>query len=116
MARKVYVREIYFYIVCLITLIIFIIGLIYTYSGIVDYIKPSTYFYGLTERQAQIESGTITDMEQLEELIEKDREQFIENEKTNSLKSLFRGILLIVIVVPIFTYHWIKAKQLWHTE
>lgn len=116
MARKVLVREIYFYIVCLIAIVLFIVGIIDTYYGTVDYIKPSTYYYGFDPRITQPEQNSSIDEDKLEELIEKDREQYIANEKLNSLKRLFRGVLLIIIAIPIFSYHWTKAKQLWNLE
>jgi hypothetical protein len=43
MERRVYVREIYLYIVCIISIIIFIVGIITVYDGSVNYIKPATY-------------------------------------------------------------------------
>ena len=43
MARRVYFREIYLYIVCIIAIIIFIVGIITVYNGAINYVKPTTY-------------------------------------------------------------------------
>ncbi|HEY5500893.1 MAG TPA: hypothetical protein VIK09_02790, partial [Candidatus Humimicrobiaceae bacterium] len=43
MTRRVYFREIYFYIICLASIIIFIVGLVMAYDGIINFVKPTTY-------------------------------------------------------------------------
>ena len=73
MTRKVYARDIYFYVVYLITLVIFIIGHIDVYGGVVSSIKPDNYYYGMYIIQIQIEQNPEMDQAQIDELIEKDR-------------------------------------------
>jgi hypothetical protein len=38
----------------------------------------------------------------------------VDIERIMALKGLFRGILLIIIAIPLFIFHWKKAQGLWH--
>ncbi|MDZ7838403.1 MAG: hypothetical protein U5N58_10910 [Actinomycetota bacterium] len=54
MQRKIYIREIYFYVICVIALIIFIIGIVNLADNVVNYVNPVNYssgprFYPCTE-------------------------------------------------------------------
>lgn len=113
MARNVSIREIYFYIVCLIAIVIFIVGLISLADGIINYIKPNSY---VTKENLMPSYKTqfpaISD-EELNKLMEKEIENSLANERTFALKSMIRSAIMIIIAVPLFAFHWKKAQELW---
>ena len=114
MARRVYFREIYFYIICLVAIIVFIIGIMMAYDGAISSIKPTTYMTkaNIMSMYSQEQYQTMTD-EQIEKLVEDEMNANIENEKIMAFKNLLRGVLLVIIAVPLFAFHWRKAQQMW---
>ena len=112
MARNVSIREIYFYIICLIAIIIFIIGLVGLSDGIINYIKPNTYIYQ-EKIPYQQQYPDLSD-EEIDKLMAQEIENSLNNERSSALKSILRNTIMIIIAVPLFAYHWRKAQQLWH--
>lgn len=116
MARRVYFREIYLYIVCLIALVIFIVGLVMVYDGAINYIKPTTYM-----TKSSIMTMYSTDQyqnlskEEIEQLAEDELNASLQSEKDIAFKGLLRGILLVIIAIPLFAFHWKKAQTMWRT-
>jgi hypothetical protein len=114
MARRVYFREIYLYIVCLIALIIFIVGLVTVYNGAINYVKPTTYM-----TKSSIMSVYSADQyqnlskEEIEQLAEDELNASLQSEKDMAFKGLLRGILLVIIAIPLFAFHWKKAQTMW---
>lgn len=114
MARRIYFREIYLYIVCIIAIIIFIIGIISVYDGAVNYIKPVTYM-----SKASIVSMYSTERypdlpgDEIERLAEEEFNTALQSEKDRAFKDLLRGVLLIIIAIPLFAFHWRKAQAMW---
>ena len=117
MARRVYFREIYFYIVCLTALIIFIVGLVMVYNGAINYIKPTTYM-----TKSSIITVYSTDQyqdlskEEIDQLAEDELNASLESEKDIAFKGLLRGILLVIIAIPLLVFHWKKAQAMWRTD
>jgi len=114
MARKVYFREIYFYIICLVAIIIFIVGLVQVYDGIINYVKPTTYLTrpSVASMYSQEQYKNLS-AEQIDKLITEEINASIQNEKDMAFKNLLRGVLLMVIATPLFIFHWRKAQQMW---
>ena len=112
MARSVSVREIYFYIVCLIAIVIFIIGLVGLSDGIINYLKPNTYIYQ-EKMPYQTQYPNLSD-EEIDKLMQQEIANSLANERSFALKSMLRNAVMIVIAIPLFAFHWKKAQQLWH--
>lgn len=116
MARRVYFREIYLYIVCLIALVIFIVGLVTVYNGAINYVKPTTYM-----TKSNIMSVYSADQyqnlskEEIEQLAEDELNASLQSEKDIAFKGLLRGILLVIIAIPLLAFHWKKAQAMWRT-
>ena len=116
MARRVYFREIYLYIVCLIALIIFIVGIVMVYDSAINYVKPTTYV-----TRSNIMTMYSTDQyqnlskEEIEQLAEDELDASLQSEKDIAFKGLLRGILLVIISIPLFAFHWRKAQAMWRT-
>ena len=112
MARNVSVREVYFYIVCLIAIVIFIIGLVGLSDGIINYLKPNTYIYQ-EKMPYQAQYPNLSD-EEIDKLMQEQIANSLANERSFALKSILRNAIMIVIAIPLFAFHWKKAQQLWH--
>src|SRR4030043_750160 len=114
MTRRVYFREIYLYIVCIIAIIIFIVGLIMVYNGTIDYVRPTTY---MTKSSivAMYSSEQYPDLseEEIDRLAEEEMDASIQNAKDLAFKDLLRGELLVGMAIPLFAFHWRKAQSMW---
>lgn len=114
MTRRVYIREIYLYIVCVIAIIVFIVGIITIYDGSFNYIKPATYLSRpqiitmYSEQYQDLSAGAI------EQLADEELNSSLQIERNIAFKNMLRGILLIIIAIPLFIFHWIKAQKIWH--
>jgi len=117
MARRVYFREIYLYIVCLIALVIFIVGLVTVYNGSINYVKPTTYMTKSNIR-TMYPADQYQDLskEEIDQLVEDELNASLQSEKDIAFKGLLRGILLAVIAIPLFAFHWRKAQTMWRTR
>jgi sortase (surface protein transpeptidase) len=115
MARRVYIREIYFYMVCLISIVLFIVGLVTTVDNIANYVKPTTYttkaslapMYKSDQNNSQMSDAEIN------KIVDEEIAMQINNEKIMALKNLLRGIVFLVIAIPLFAVHWMKAQNMW---
>jgi uncharacterized protein with FMN-binding domain len=114
MARRVYVREIYFYMVCLISIVLFIVGLVTTVDNVANYARPTTY----TTKASLVpmyKSGQYSGMSDAEinKIVDEEIAMQINNEKIMALKNLLRGVVFLIIAIPLFTVHWMKAQSMW---
>lgn len=116
MQRNIYVREIYFYLVCVITLIIFIIGLVTIYDNLINYIKPTIYLTEPAMISMYREQYPELPFSQIEKMAIEEVEISLRFEKDIAIKGLLRGIFLLAISIPIFTFHWKKARGLRNNE
>lgn len=113
MARRVYVREIYFYLVCLAAIILFIVGIVNLVDSSVSFIKPVTYMTRASILPAYQDQYKGMSQEEIDKIISEEIKAQEDIEKINALKGLIRGALLIVIAIPLFTFHWLRAQAMW---
>ena len=114
MARKVYIREIYFYLVCLVAIIVCIIGVVSIGNNIVNYITPATWSTRANVLPAYQQQYSDLSTEEINKMVEEEIANSLRMEKTMALRGLFTGILLVVIALPLFIFHWKKAQAMWH--
>lgn len=114
MPRKSFMREIYFYIVCIIALIVFIIGLVNLADNIVNYVSPTTYFTRSQVLPFYREQYWELSEEEIDNLIEQEIQTSLKFERNMALRGVLRGAILVLVSVPIFIFHWKKAQKLWH--
>jgi len=114
MSRRVYFREIYFYIICMVSIVIFIIGIVQVYDGAINYVRPTTYTTksSVASMYSQEQYKNLT-AEQIDKLVQDEINASIKNEKDMAFKNLLRGVLLVIISIPLFAFHWRKAQQMW---
>ncbi|MBM3709916.1 MAG: hypothetical protein FJW61_05795 [Actinobacteria bacterium] len=113
MARRVYVREIYFYVMCLIAIILFIISLVTIYDSAINYVKPMTYMTRASIAPMYREQYGELSQAEIDKLIEEEIAASLNNERIMAIKGLFRGALLLIIGLPLFIVHWKKAQDMW---
>ncbi len=114
MARRVYFREIYFYIVCIISIIIFIIGIINLVDSAISFVNPVTYMTKSSILPSYKEQYKDLSQEEIERLIDEEIKAQENIERSNGLKGIIRGVLLIIIAIPLFATHWKFAQEMWH--
>lgn len=51
--------------------------------------------------------------DEIEQLVEEEFNTSIQNEKGRAFKDMLRGVLLVIIAIPLFTFHWKKAQTIW---
>ena len=54
--------------------------------------------------------------EEIDQLVEDELNASLQSEKDIAFKDLLRGILLAVIAIPLFAFHWKKAQAMWRTD
>jgi hypothetical protein len=116
MARRVYVREIYFYVMCLVAIILFIIGIVTIYDSAINYVKPTTYMTRSSMLPSYKDQYQNLSEDEIDKLIEEEIATSLNNEKIMAIKGLFRGALFLVIGAPLFGFHWKKAQEMWRLD
>jgi hypothetical protein len=115
MQRRIYVREIYFYVICVIALIIFIIGLVNLADNIVNYISPTTYVSRPQVLPMYQEQYQELSEQEINALVDEELETSLKYERNMSLRGIIRGAIMLLVSIPLFIFHWKKAQALWHT-
>ena len=106
-------QQIYFYLVCFVTLIMVIVGAVNTVRAAVDVILPSPdnigSYYMTTPMEAKFVDGEYRDLFD-PEVVEKElaRQNTInrKNSVNQSIKNLMGGVFLILVAGPVYIYHW----------
>ncbi|MBM7616062.1 hypothetical protein [Alkaliphilus hydrothermalis] len=120
MARNFNLRSVYLYLVCLITLIIFIFGTIFTIQRVVDLALDTGHYYMTLEDYSErfsyrgLEGKDQAD-ELTEEEVEARYEKFVEQEKerarANHARQLASHASAMVVGGIFWVYHWKKIKN-----
>ena len=101
------ISQIYGYLVCLVTIIVFFISISLLVNSTLDYNFPektnNINYYQLDKTQ----DPQLTKEEQ-----EKQRKEQIESVKFDALKGIINGSLLLVISAGLFVGHWRWLKKL----
>ncbi len=116
MNPRIQAREIYFYTVCLLALIVLTIGLVSLAENIVDLVNPATY---ITETQLlsyyREQYWGLSD-EEIDMLVEEEIQNTLRFERNIALGGVLRGGIMVLFSVPVFIIHWKKAQALWHIK
>ena len=84
------------------------------YNGTIDYVRPMTY---MTKPSivAMYSTEQYPDLseEEINQLAEEEIDASIQSAKDLAFKDLLRGVLLVVIAIPLFVFHWKKAQAMW---
>jgi hypothetical protein len=99
-------RNVYLYLVSFVSLMMIIIGVIFTVQNITDVIFPTNYYY---ESIAIDKTGNLS--EEDKKIYEENQKINEENSKINSKKSVAKSIAVVIVALPTFVYHWRKVEK-----
>jgi hypothetical protein len=98
-------RNLYMYLVCFVTLMMIIWGLVDAVRNTVDVLFPEDYGYYDVLKMPDGE-----DVES-EEALELRREKDIKTQRGRETKELVNSIVIILIAIPVYSYHWKKVER-----
>lgn len=103
-------RNIYFYLVCFVSIILIIVGLITTVNAITELAFPDNYYESKIYYDENEEKSGIN----REEFIAQ-REKEIESNKQNDIsrrkRRVFDSLAMVLVAFPFYIYHWKKIQQ-----
>lgn len=113
------IREIYYYAVCFVTLIITIFAL----TGVVNTVAEMAYPYPqYTPSKLEIiqmsekQNTDVSDPETMQQLLEQEQKMQIERDKAarqhQVARQLSRNLSLLLVAVPLYLYHWRRVRKL----
>lgn len=99
-------RNLYLYLVSFVSLLMIIIGIIITVQTVTDVIFPTNYYY---------ESIAPEKTEQLSEedktKYDENQTKFQENRMVESKKNVVKSLIVVIVALPTFAYHWRKIEK-----
>lgn len=95
-------RNIYLYLVCLITLIMVIVAVVGLVRSSVELLYPDPGFY---PEPVKVEDGGLT-----EEQIKDQREQQEASSRRYAILNLVGNVAMLVVAGPLYVYHWRKIE------
>ena len=108
---KFNVRNLYFYLVCFMSIIIFVMGTVQAVGNFLDIMYPDPDGPWIIERfDKQVEEGMMTS-EEAEKKAEEMRRLERERMKVHNIKDLAQNITMIVIAIPLFLVHWRRVAN-----
>lgn len=94
-------RNIYLYLVCLITLIMVIVAVVGIVRGTVELLYPDPGYYAAPVKG---ESGMT------EEDIEREREYQEDSSRRYAILNLVGNVAMLLVAGPLYVYHWRKIE------
>lgn len=97
-------RNAYLYLVSFVSLMMILIGTIFTVQNMLDVLFPTYYNYGIVEADSDMTP-------QEKEKAEAYRLMEIQNQQINDKKNVAKSASVVVIALPAFLYHWKKIQR-----
>ncbi len=97
-------RNAYLYLVSFVSLMMILIGTIFTVQNMLDVLFPTCYNYGMVEADSDMTP-------QEKEKAEAYRLMEIQNQQINDKKNVAKSASVVVIALPAFLYHWKKIQR-----
>ena len=98
-------RNIYLYLVSFVSLMLILIGLIFTIQNLTDLIFPTNYYYDT----APIDKTGQTEEEK--KAYEESQRRNEQNQRTLRGKAVAKSTSVVVVALPSFIYHWRKIEK-----
>jgi len=120
MTKNLNLRSIYLYLVCLITLVIFIFGTIFTINRTVDLVIGADYYYQTFEDYKERyyiykDDGKTQELKLAEEEIKENYERYLSQEaerrQKQTIRDLSNSIASMLVGGGFWFYHWKKIKE-----
>lgn len=99
-------RSVYLYLVSFVSLMMILMGVIFTVQNITDVMFPTNYYYDMYPYEKM---GEVSE-EQQKNYEENQRKNY-ENTRIESKKNVAKSIAVVVVALPTFVYHWRKVEQ-----
>lgn len=96
-------RNIYLYLVCLITLIMVIVSVVGAVRATVELVYPDPGYYDVP-----IEKGGTSGLTQ--EQIDKQRAVQLEQSRRQAILNLVGSVAMVIVAGPLYVYHWRKIE------
>lgn len=99
-------RNVYLYLVSFVSLMMILMGVIFTVQNITDVIFPTNYYY---ESPPAEKIGSLSVEEQKN--YEENQKRQEENRNIESKKNVVKSIAVVIVALPTFAYHWRKIEK-----
>jgi hypothetical protein len=96
------IRNIYLYLVAFVTLLMMIFGIIFTIQNTIDFMYPESRPYYNIDSKMTAEDKLIAEANQKEQ---------IAADLLMNKKNIVKSIIVVVITLPVFIYHWRKIEK-----
>jgi len=105
-------QQVYFYLVCFVTLIIVIIGAVNTTRALIEFFIPVENHYYEKPYMERENLAELFPSEIVEQEINRQEDINQQNSRNETLKNIFRGISYLIVAVPVYLYHWKQIPYL----
>jgi hypothetical protein len=100
------IRTLYLYVVSFLALMAMIYGTVTLVEKITNYIYPVDYAYDQTYINSYPEKGDYTIQDNSNSIAIQQ-----ENTRIRTLREIFTSLAVIVVSVPLYSYHWAMAQK-----
>jgi len=98
-------RNVYLYLVSFVSLMMILMGVIFTVQNITDVVFPTNYY----EMPPIEKTGSLSVEEQ--KIYTENQKRYEENRSIESKKSVAKSIAVVLVALPTFAYHWRKVEK-----
>jgi hypothetical protein len=109
-----HIKNIYLYLVSLVTLMMIVFGLIFFLNNVARMVFPVSYQYRMTimdlEREYQNTNRELPSVSELERIRDERYQAEQQQAKTISLRNLVSSLFVWLIPIPFYLYHWRKIR------
>ena len=99
-------RSVYLYLVSFVSLMMILMGVIFTVQNITDVMFPTNYYY---EPYPTEKLGELSEEEQ--QKYEESQKRYYDNTVIESKKNVAKSVAVVVVALPTFIYHWRKVEK-----
>lgn len=99
------IRNLYLYLVSFVSLMMILMGVIFTVQNITDVVFPTNYY----EMSPVEKTGNLSIEEQ--KIYAENQKRYEENRNIESKKNVAKSIAVVVVALPTFVYHWRKVEK-----
>ncbi|QNU65983.1 hypothetical protein EHE19_013955 [Ruminiclostridium herbifermentans] len=106
-------RNIYLYLVSFVSLMMILIGLIFTVQNITDVLFPTNYYYEAypIQKTPSMTEEEFKRYEEEQKINEYNQKMNYNNQLINSKKNVAKSIAVVIVALPTFAYHWRKIEK-----
>lgn len=99
-------RNVYLYLVSFVSLMLILIGLIFTIQNLTDLLFPTNYYYDTLpiDKNRQM-------TEEEKKAYEESQRKSEQNQRTERSKNVAKSTSVVIVALPSFIYHWRKIEK-----